>query len=142
MHKHTFVQEGQMEIVKPVTTVHQGLDGLCAEHPTKRAPLYMNLKKHVSQHSISIASKQKGSFRLFILLPDWLQVASKVCGSAPLSIKYLNSSTQSATSMKLSRYIPTRLRKKCHFNSASWWRYTGQFLSLPSTAAITVKLCM
>ena len=106
------------------------------------APTDCALKSRKSVHSISIASKRKGSFRFFILLPHWLQLASKFCGSAPLWIKCLNSSTQSAISMKLCRYIPTRLRKKWHFKSASWWRSTGQFLFLPSTAAISVKLCM
>ena len=42
-------------------------------------PPFLLQKSRKLLHSISIVSKQKGSFRLCILLPDWLRLAAKVC---------------------------------------------------------------
>ena len=62
---------------------HQQAD-LSNTHFLDSTPPIIVHTSHESVPSISIASKQKASFRFFILLPDWLQLASKVCGSALL----------------------------------------------------------
>ena len=89
-------------------------------------PPFLVQKSRTSVHSTSVASKQKGFFQI-VYTPSWLAtIGSQSLESAPFWTKCQNSSTQSAISMKLCTYIPTRPRKKWHFKkfrSASWWRY-------------------
>merc|ERR1711888_334414 len=42
-------------------------------------PTFLLQKASKLVHNISIGSNRKGSFRLCILLPDWLPLAAKVC---------------------------------------------------------------